>query len=175
MRYTTIIVMISFLFPFLGDTKDPIRTIGDIGQIASPIYGLYLTYENHDSNGRLEFFKSTITTSITTHLLKIMISKTRPDSTNDNSFPSGHTSAAFSGATFIHKRYGLKKALPAYIISSFVGFSRVDSKKHYWEDVIGGIIIAGINSWIFTSPFINNTNAIIQTNQFDLQINLQFP
>jgi hypothetical protein len=33
------------------------------------------------------------------------------------------------GASFIHERYGLKYAIPAYVAASFVGYSRVESKS----------------------------------------------
>jgi hypothetical protein len=40
-----------------------------------------------------------------------------------NSFPSGHTSAAFIGPTFIHQRYGFVQAIPLYMLASFVGYT----------------------------------------------------
>ena len=160
---------LSFVFPFIGDSSDPIRTAGDIGQITSPLYGLYLTYQNSDIDGRNQFYKSSLATILTTHFLKQTIDKKRPDGTNNNSFPSGHTSSAFSGATFIHQRYGFNKAWPVYMVASFVGYSRIYAKKHYWEDVFAGAIFAGINSWIFTSPLLENTDASIQGNQINLQ------
>jgi len=162
-------VSLRFVFPFIGDSSDPIRTAGDIGQISTPLYGLYLTYENSDKDGRIQFYKSSVATILTTHFLKQTIDKPRPDDTNNNSFPSGHTSAAFSGATFIHKRYGFNKAWPAYVVASFVGYSRVYAKKHYWEDVLAGAILAGINSWLFTSPLLRNGGVSIQKKQINLQ------
>ena len=169
MKIVFLLISLSFVFPFIGDSSDPIRVAGDIGQIASPLYGLYLTYDNSDTEGRTQFFKSSATTILTTHFLKKTIDKLRPDSTNTNSFPSGHTSAAFSGATFIHKRYGFNKTWPVYVMASFVGYSRIYAKKHYWEDVLAGAILAGINSWIFTSPLLENAGASIQENQINLQ------
>jgi len=65
------------------------------------------------------------------------VDKKRPTGSNQ-SFPSGHTSAVFQGAAFIHKRYGLKQAAAAYIGATFVGYSRVESDKHFTEDVIAG-------------------------------------
>ncbi len=160
---------LSFVFPFIGDSSDPIRTAGDIGQIASPLYGLYLAYDNSDKDGQIQFCKSSVATILTTHFLKQTIDKLRPDGSNNHSFPSGHTSAAFSGSTFIHQRYGFNKAWPVYIVASFVGYSRVYAEKHYWEDVLAGAILAGINTWIFTSPLLENAGASIQENQINLQ------
>lgn len=169
MKILILLITLSFVFPFIGDASDPIRVTGDIGQIATPLYGLYLTYENSDKDGRIQFYESSLATILTTHFLKQVISKPRPDGTNNNSFPSGHTSAAFSGATFIHKRYGFKTAWPVYVVASFVGYSRVYAEKHYWEDVLAGAILAGINTWIYTSPILENTGASIQENKINLQ------
>lgn len=169
MKILITIISLSLVFPFIADSSDPIRTAGDIGQIATPLYGLYLTYENSDKVGRIQFCKSSVATILTTHFLKQAIDKPRPDGSKNNSFPSGHTSAAFSGATFIHERYGFNTAWLAYVVASFVGYSRVNAEKHYWEDVLAGAILAGINSWIFTSPLLENADASIQENQINLQ------
>jgi len=169
MKIVFLLITLSFIFPIIGDSSNPIRVAGDIGQISTPLYGLYLTYDNSDLEGRTQFFKSSLTTILATHLLKKIIHKPRPDGTNNNSFPSGHTSAAFSGATFIHKRYGFNTAWPTYLVASFVGYSRVYAEKHYWEDVLVGALLAGINTWIFTSPLLGNAGASIQENKINLQ------
>ena len=169
MKILITIISLSLVFPFIADSSDPIRTAGDIGQIATPLYGLYFTYKNSDKVGRIQFCKSSVATILTTHFLKQAIDKPRPDGSRKDSFPSGHTSAAFSGATFIHERYGFNTAWPAYVVASFVGYSRVNAEKHYWEDVLAGAILAGINSWIFTSPLLENADASIQENQINLQ------
>ena len=71
MKLLTILFSISILCPLgIADPSDPIRTAGDIGQIATPLYGLYLTYSHSDKIGRQQFFISTLCTSIATHILK---------------------------------------------------------------------------------------------------------
>ena len=73
------------------------------------------------------------------------------------SFPSGHTAAAFAGASFIHKRYGLKQALLPYVLASFVGYSRIQAKKHYWYDVLAGASIAIGYTWLFVDEKMSTT------------------
>jgi membrane-associated phospholipid phosphatase len=156
MRYYLIsILFLKLSFGIIADPSDPVRSAGDIGQLAVPFAALWLTFHNQDHNGTIQFCKASISTILSTHLLKMAIDKDRPDGSNSNSFPSGHTSAAFTGATFIHRRYGLNTALPAYAMASFVGFSRVHAQKHYWEDVIAGAALAGVNSWLFAKPLNN--------------------
>jgi len=76
-----------------------------------------------------------------TELLKYTTLETRPDGSNNHSFPSGHTAQAFAAAAFLSEEY--KNKLPwipyaAYTVSSFVGFSRMANNKHYISDVLVG-------------------------------------
>jgi membrane-associated phospholipid phosphatase len=56
------------------------------------------------------------------------------------SFPSGHTSAAFSVATVISRRYPKHRWVPyvAYGLAGVVGFSRVSLSSHFPSDVFMG-------------------------------------
>ena len=143
-------VLISVLFsgPFhdiekiiTGEGRSDTERAGDLLQIMLPSYGIYKTYKIDDKDGRNQLWKSLLSTFTVTYALKYGIDKTRPNGDCCESFPSGHTSIAFSGATFLDKRYGHKIGIPAYIMASFVGYSRVYAEKHYWEDVFAGAAI----------------------------------
>ena len=85
-----------------------------------------------------------------TTALKHSIDATRPDG-GRHSFPSGHATLAFTGAEFIRKEYGWKWAAPAYAAAGFVGWSRVESKRHYAHDVVAGAllgILANHDFWV---------------------------
>jgi len=69
------------------------------------------------------------------------------------SFPSGHTSAAFQGASFIQLRYGWRAGLPAYAGATFVAFSRVYADKHFVSDVVAGAALGTLSSFLFTDRF----------------------
>ena len=100
----------------------------------------------------MQFYQSFFTNLGITHGLKTIVDKKRPNGSN-RSFPSGHTSAAFQGAAFIHERYGWKPAVTAYFCATFVAYSRVESKNHYTDDVIAGAIIGTLSSFYFTEPW----------------------
>ena len=129
------------------------RKIGDILQLGLPATALASTYYMNDIDGFKSFSKSYFTTISITYLLKEGTHKRRPDGSDYLSFPSGHTSSAFSGASFIHFRYGFKYSIPLYLLASFTGYSRIESKKHYIEDVIAGAGLAILSSWYFTKPY----------------------
>ncbi len=132
--------------------KGKTETAGDILLIAIPTTAFGSTYYFHDPAARHQFYKSFFTNLGLTLATKFIVSKKRPDGSDNNSFPSGHTSVTFQGAVFIHKRYGWKIAIPAYLGASFVGFSRVYSDRHFIEDVVAGAALGAISSFYFTSP-----------------------
>ena len=131
------------------------QSIGDVFAIAIPAsaYGTSLYLD--DQEGQIEFYKSYGTAIGVTYLLKYSVREKRPDSNNKDSFPSGHTSSAFDGASFIHKRYGLKYAILPYIAAVYTGYSRVYAKRHHPIDVYAGAIIGIVSSWYFVTPYKN--------------------
>jgi len=131
---------------------DNIKKIGDalLVLISSTAYGTTLYLD--DKEGQKEFYKSFTTNAGITYGLKYGVNRKRPNG-EDYSFPSGHTSTTFQGATFVHKRYGLKYAIPLYLEATFVGYSRVHADKHYLSDVLAGAVIGGLSSFYFTTDY----------------------
>lgn len=129
---------------FFGQ-KTNIEKSGDIIQIGLPVtaFASQYIFKNSQTNAT-QFIKSMGASFIITHSLKRLINKERPNG-GDYAFPSGHTSAAFTGAAFIDEKYGLKYGIPAYILASYVGWTRVYAKKHDYIDIIGGIMV-GVGS-----------------------------
>ncbi|MFS1931991.1 phosphatase PAP2 family protein [Vibrio splendidus] len=126
---------------------------GDIGQIAIPLVAIGATIGHDDKEGVWQATKGIAITAGVTHLLKNTTGVLRPNGSNYQSFPSGHTSAAFSGAAFLHHRYGLKYGIPAYLAASYVGYSRVKNTKHWETDVIAGAALAITVSYLVTSEY----------------------
>ena len=133
--------------------KSNAEKIGDILQIAIPLSAYGTTLYLDDKEGQMEFYKSYGVSLASTYALKYTVREQRPDSNAKDSFPSGHTSSAFSGATFIHKRYGFKYAIVPYLGAIYTGYSRVHSNRHYTRDVVAGALIGVASSWYFTSPY----------------------
>ncbi len=72
--------------------------------------------------------------------LKGGINRKRPDGTC-YSYPSGHTSTAFTSAGVIDHHFGHLWGLTAYSTATYVGLSRLQENKHYLTDVIAGAIL----------------------------------
>ncbi len=129
------------------------QSIGDILAGAIPIVAYGTTLYLNDKEGQMQFYKSYGTNVIATTLLKYTVREKRPDSNEKDSFPSFHTSSAFSGASFIHKRYGLSYAIPAYIGAVYTGYSRVHSNRHHTQDVVAGAVLGMASSWYFVTDY----------------------
>lgn len=126
---------------------------GSILRTLIPAVAYGTTFYLHDTEGRSQFYKSFFCNIAVTQALKKTISKTRPNGEDDESFPSGHSSVAFQGAAFIHRRYGFKYAVPAYLASSYVAWSRVESDNHFTVDVVAGAALGIASSFVFTRPY----------------------
>ena len=128
---------------------------GDVLFVLLPVAGFATALIKQDREGQIQFAKAFAANAVVTLGLKTAIDKQRPNGDCCDSFPSGHTSFAFMGATFIERRYGRKYGVPAYAAATFVAYSRVDSDKHYVEDVVAGAAIGYLSSYFFTSRYPN--------------------
>lgn len=143
------VLLLVVSFPPPAIASDNLETSGDVIQVLIPAIAYGTTFCLDDSEGRMQFYKSFFTNLGVTYGLKYTIDKKRPNA-GGQSFPSGHTSGAFQGAAFIHKRYGWEYSIPAFFGAAFVGYSRVVSDNHYIEDVLAGAAIGVISSFYFT-------------------------
>jgi membrane-associated phospholipid phosphatase len=94
-----------------------------------------------------------------TEIMKYSINRDRPfvtypDITKKSragspSFPSGHTSNAFSTATSLSLAYSKWYIIvPAYTWAGTVGYSRMHLGVHYPSDVLAGALIGAGSAWL---------------------------
>lgn len=133
----------------------------DVFAVLLPATALTLTLCEKDWKGLLQGVETAAVTAGVTLLLKYTVKEWRPDHSNRHSFPSGHTAVTFASATYLQRRYGWKWGVPAYVVSTYVGWGRCFAKKHHWYDVVAGAAIGAGSALIFTRPF---------AKQHDLQI-----
>ncbi len=135
--------------PQVGTTQK----VGDVILIALPAATLGTSFIIGDEKGAWQFTKGLLLTVGVTYGLKYAVNKPRPDMSNDNSFPSGHTSTVFHSAGYVHRRYGFKYAIPSYALAGFTAASRIDSKKHDILDVVAGAAIGLGSNLLFTTEY----------------------
>jgi membrane-associated phospholipid phosphatase len=116
------------------------------------VAGLSVSLSRHDKGGIGELALASTITLATVYTLKPIVNRQRPDG-GSRSFPSGHTAIAFAGAGFLHRRYGWAYGIPAYVVGAFVGYSRVQSKRHYTSDVLAGGAIGIASNLLVTKRY----------------------
>jgi membrane-associated phospholipid phosphatase len=130
---------------------------GDVLQAALPVAAGLTTIIKKDWKGTQQFALSYATSFIVTHSLKKIVHKQRPEGRHlYDSFPSGHTTSAFSGASFIQRRYGWRYGGPAYALAALVGVSRMEGPDGWHDgwDVMAGAIVGIGSTYIFTTPYL---------------------
>jgi membrane-associated phospholipid phosphatase len=173
--FILILILICFKMPVAGAEESNFEMAGDILQIAIPATAYGSTFYMDDDKGRTQFYYSFFTNLAVTHALKYIINKPRPEGHGDYAFPSGHTSAAFQGATFLQRRYGWKYGVPAFVCAAYVGWSRIEgeSDKHDITDVLGGAAVGILGSLYFTTPYKGITvTPVADTGRYGLNINI---
>ena len=137
----------------VSDGRKAVRTSGDVGAVLLPVAGLTAILIQKDWEGLKQGIFAGATSVGVTFLLKEIVKKERPDHSDKHSFPSMHSAVSFTAASFIQRRYGWKWGIPAYVVSTYVAWSRVYGKKHDGWDVLAGAAIGVGSSYIFTRPF----------------------
>ncbi|MDB4291789.1 phosphatase PAP2 family protein [Maribacter sp.] len=133
-----------------------IQAFGDYAQFAPTAVSLITVIAKKDKKGFWQLTKSAGTNLALTYALKYGINKHRPEGRTDGkAFPSGHTSFAFQGASFLQRRYGWKYGVPAYALAAYVGWSRMEGigERHDGWDVLGGALVGIGSTYLFTTPY----------------------
>ncbi len=135
--------------PFTSKNK-----LGDVMMVMSPTYALGMTVAAKDWQGSLQLGESVLAAQLVSEGIKSLELERRPNGGDKKSLPSGHAAGAFSGAMFVHKRYGWKPALIPYGMSLVAGWSRVEVRAHYWHDVLAGAAISALMTWVFVDDYV---------------------
>jgi PAP2 superfamily len=87
--------------------------------------------------------ESLFVTVIATEGLKLAVSRKRPNGADRMSFPSGHASGMASLSASVSEMYDwdLRIAVPLYMVTAFVGASRLQANQHNLSDVIAGVTL----------------------------------
>jgi len=140
-------------------------TIDDFGQYAplAALITLDVAGVKSKSNRRDQLIIATtsqLLMGLTVRVLKKITHEERPDYSSFNSFPSGHTATAFSGAELLYQEYkdvSIWYGISGYVVASGVGIFRMYNNRHWFTDVVAGagigILSTKIAYWLY--PTIN--------------------
>jgi membrane-associated phospholipid phosphatase len=119
----------------------------------------YFTHDSIAFRKALVVGSTLATASVITNILKYSINRKRPfvsypdiekeSGGGSPSFPSGHTSSAFSLATSLSLNYPeWYVIIPSYAWAGAVGYSRMHLGVHYPSDVLAGALIGSGSAWL---------------------------
>jgi membrane-associated phospholipid phosphatase len=97
---------------------------------------------NDRLNLGLVIVKSEVLMLSSVFVVKHLTAITRPDGSDNFSFPSGHTAQAFLAASIVHTELRDKSqwyGIGAYAIATGVGVLRMVNDKHWESDVLAGV------------------------------------
>lgn len=80
---------------------------------------------------------------------KQIVSETRPDLTDDHSFPSGHTALAYVGATVLSREFGYHSpwiSVGAYSAATATELLRINHNAHWLSDIYMGAAIGTVSA-----------------------------
>ena len=134
-----------------------ITHLGDSGYFWIAIGIALLIFKKTRPVGITVLLSLAINACMTNLTLKDFFGRTRPFYVNTElvtlikhpssfSFPSGHTSGSFSAALVLYHMFPKKIGVPAVILATMIGFSRMYVGVHYPTDILGGIVVAIIAS-----------------------------
>lgn len=128
--------------------------------------------KNHWFDQTKYLFISNLVSSGISELLKATITKTRPDGANTHSFPSGHTTIAFTNAAVLQNEFqdtSIAFAYSGYAFAATTGVFRMLNNRHYLSDVLVG---AGIG--IFVTQLVYHFEPFKNFNPFKKSKNISF-
>lgn len=146
----------------IGSIDDFAKSVQEIGSYPSfGIMGAFYAAGSLLEDDRAKrvamdaFAASLVSTGVITTTLKVIVGRKRPGETGEAyhfrpfggsySFPSGHTTQAFSLASVIAESYDKTWVdLTSYGIATLVGLARVEQRPHFPSDVLAGAIIGTV-------------------------------
>ncbi len=142
-------------YKFISDSEAPLS-------IGAPLIMMTVGFLDKNKTLREAGMQTAVALALTsaeTYVLKRLFDRPRPSVTHPDirnlqpfssaSFPSGHTSSAFSVATSLSLNYPKWYVIvPAYSWASLSGFSRLYLGVHYPSDVLAGAILGSGTAWL---------------------------
>lgn len=145
--------------PLLNDIMIFITTLGNGGMIWIAATLLLLIPKKTRKVGIISAVALLGSLIINNNIVKNLVQRPRPYMTfkdiqiliptpSEFSFPSGHTSSSFAAAAVFYRHLPKKLGLPSVILAGLIGFSRLYVGVHYPTDVIAGVLMGILLSYL---------------------------
>lgn len=117
--------------------------------------------------------ESVVATGLTVAILKSLSNRTRPDGSDDLSFPSAHTAYAFTTAAVLGSFYGPKVGVPMYALATLTAIGRMQDNRHWLTDTLVGAAVGVGFGLMFANMNKKNFDRVeeIRANESKIQAN----
>lgn len=155
-RTVLILLFLLFLLNLPSTARAKTNPIpGHIVMAAIPVTAFAIAYGKDDVEGEKQFGRNLIANQLLNSIARLGFNYTdwgiRPDG-NGYGFPSGHVAFAGSGASFLEERYGWKYGVPAWLLTGYVAWVRVENDDHHWRDVVAASALSFAVAKLFVTP-----------------------
>ena len=127
----------------------------DIITATLPLATYAIAHYKDDGDGESQFLRSNAVSLVLNTALRVAFNETeygeRPNG-NQYAFPSGHVGFVITQAAFLQQRFGWKYGAPAYLLSGYVAWVRVDTDHHHWRDVVFAVALSEALARLFVTP-----------------------
>lgn len=174
------------------DTGSAFADIGStIGEpyVLIPAVGGLLLMGQHSRSSRFRgftyaLFQGYALDGVMSISMKQATRRERPDLSNNQSFPSGHSADFFMIATLLQQYYGRKAGMIGYGLAGYVAASRLKKDVHWLSDVVAGATLG----YIIGRTVSRNTGSLLNSGrvsfvpiiatgnkEYGLSIHIRFP
>jgi len=148
-------ILLASLLGAPGTAKGASAISGHVVMSAIPVTALGIAYFKDDTEGEKQWLRNLIANQLLTSVARLGFNYTswgkRPNG-DGYGFPSGHVAFAGSGASFLEERYGWEYGVPAWLLTGYVAWVRVDNNDHRWRDVVAASALAFGVGKLFVTP-----------------------
>lgn len=134
--------------------KGSLAQTGEFGNIIGhpglhfAIAGAWYLYAVNERDAQQHAFSTTMIEALTINGVSTMLLKVSMDDRTPKGdrygWPSGHMSSSMCFASVIHEYYGWQAALPLYLLSGYVGASRLQDREHDMSDLVFGAALGWV-------------------------------
>ncbi len=132
----------------VNDIFAPAKYYGDTPEQLALSIGAYIFGRVMDrpklSHLGMDLLRAQAMTELMVGPLKLATHRARPDGSDNQSFPSGHSAITFAAAAVMERHLGWKAGILAYAIATYVATSRLHDNRHYLSDVVFGAAVGSI-------------------------------
>jgi membrane-associated phospholipid phosphatase len=154
-RYCAVAVVIFTLLNLTSPARGADAISGHVVMAAIPVAALAIAYAKDDGEGEKQWLRNVLANQLLTSIARLGFNYTswgeRPDG-DGYGFPSGHVAFAGTGASFLQERYGWAYGVPAWLLTGYVAYVRVDNRDHHWRDVVASSVLSYGMAKLFVTP-----------------------